>query len=283
MKLSDFLDVAEDDDMVEVYADDGATRPCETKLVDAFQVSDWVGGILDVCDEVAVYEDREVTGVATVKLDGCGDDAVVAMRVYVEQEEGDEDVRNQGVRNMEEVQVESGVPEVPDGLDRGDGRSRKGQGGGRAVEPGGGDQHDGHGHGQVKKVVGVLVHEHSVPELVIREIPEGRGRPANLVVLPGIEAPDTDELGGDDAIGFELASRVVAAIRKGDDVAKYSGRRNTMVCQLCDAADMLDDLRSKWDEEGGCELRPTTARALINDIMQRVTTVVAMLDAKWEG
>lgn len=150
MKLSDFLDVADDDDMVEVYADDGATRPCETKLVDAFQMSDWVGGVLDVVDELEVYLDREVTGVATVKLDGCGDDVVVAMRVYVEQEEGDEDVRNKGVRNMEEVQVEGGVPEVPDGLDRGDGRGREGQGGGRAVEPGGGDQHD--GHGQMKTI-----------------------------------------------------------------------------------------------------------------------------------
>ena len=150
MKLKDFLDVADDDDMVEVYADDGATRPCETKLVDAFQMSDWVGGVLDVVDELEVYLDREVTGVATVKLDGCGDDVVVAMRVYVEQEEGDEDVRNKGVRNMEEVQVEGGVPEVPDGLDSGDGRGREGQGGGRAVEPGGGDQHD--GHGQMKTI-----------------------------------------------------------------------------------------------------------------------------------
>lgn len=220
MKLKDFLDVADDDDMVEVYADDGATRPCELKLVDSFQVSDYVGGILDVCDEVEAYENREVTGVATVKLDGCGDDTVVGIRVYVEQKEGDEDVRNQGVRKVDEVQDEGGVPEVPDGVDRGDGRGREGQGGGRTVEPGCRDQHD--GHGQVKKVVGVRVHEHSVPELVIQEIPDGGGHPANVVVLPGIEAPDTEKLGGDDAIGYDLAERVVRACRAAEGLGNPS-------------------------------------------------------------
>lgn len=150
MKLRDFLDVADDDDVVEVYADDGVTRPCGMKLVDGFQMSDWVGGIPDVTDELEVYLDREVTCVATVELDGCGDDGAVAMRVYVEQKEGDEDVRNQGIRNVEEVQVEDGVPGVPDGMDRGDGRIREGQGGGRTGKPGGGDQHD--GHGQMKTI-----------------------------------------------------------------------------------------------------------------------------------
>lgn len=145
MKLSDFLDVADDDDMVEVYADDGATRPCEMKLVDAFLMSDWLGLIPDVGDKLEAYLDREVTGVATVRLDVCGDDVVIAMRVYVEQKKGDEDVRNKGVRKMGDLRVEGGVPEVPDGLDREYGRGREGQGGGRAVEPGGGDQHDGHG------------------------------------------------------------------------------------------------------------------------------------------
>lgn len=93
MKLSDFLDVVDDDDMVEVYADDGVTRPCELKLVDTFNVSDWLGGIPDVMDELEVYLDREVTNVAVLRLDKCGDNEVVAMRVYVEQKEGDENVR----------------------------------------------------------------------------------------------------------------------------------------------------------------------------------------------
>lgn len=151
MKLSDFLGVADDADMVEMYADDGMTRPCETKLVHAFRVSDWICGIPDVRDELEIYLDREVTCVTPVKLDGCGDDVVIALRVYVESKKGDEDVRDKGVRKVEDLQVEGGVPEVPDGLDRGDGRGREGQGGGRAVEPGGGDQHD--GHGQMKTVM----------------------------------------------------------------------------------------------------------------------------------
>lgn len=266
MKLSDFLDVADDDDMVEVYADDGATRPCDTKLVDAFQMSDWVEGVLDVVDELEVYLDREVTGVATVKLDGCGDDVVVAMRVYVEQEEGDEDVRNKGVRNMKEVQVEGGVPEVPDGLDSGDGRGREGQGGGRAVEPGGGDQPD--GHGQVKKVVGVLVHEHSVPELVIREIPEGHGRPANLVVLPGIEAPDTDELGGDDAIGFDLAGRLVSACVAAKELKSSS--RFAMCEHLGFAYAVLCDLVMLVGASSTDTVSEESVEALIRTAIDRV-------------
>ena len=92
MKLNEFLDIADDDDMVEVYADDGKTRPCELKLVSVFNVSDWVGGIPDVMDELMLYLNREVTCVATVKLDLPEDGEVVALRVYVEQEEGDENV-----------------------------------------------------------------------------------------------------------------------------------------------------------------------------------------------
>jgi hypothetical protein len=103
MKLSDFLDVVDDDDMVEVYADDGVTRPCKIKLVDTFNVSDWLGVIPDVVDDLEVYLDREVTNVAVVRLDKCRDDEVVAMRVYVEQKEGDKDVRNQDVRKVEEA------------------------------------------------------------------------------------------------------------------------------------------------------------------------------------
>jgi hypothetical protein len=155
MKLKDFLDVADDDDMVEVYADDGATRPCEMKLVDAFQMSDWVGGILDVQDELEVYLDREVTGVATVKLDGCGDDVVVGIRVYVEQKEGDEDVRDQGVRKVVPVQDGEKVPEVPDGLDRGNGGVGAGEGREGAREPGEGDMPD--GHGQMKTILDMEV------------------------------------------------------------------------------------------------------------------------------
>lgn len=94
MKLKDFLDVVDDDDMVEVYADDGATRPCTIKLVDAFNVSDWLGVIPDVVDKLEAYLDREVMCIATVKPDGCEDDEVVVMRVYVEQEKGDEDVQD---------------------------------------------------------------------------------------------------------------------------------------------------------------------------------------------
>lgn len=107
MKLSDFLDVVDDDDVVEVYADDGKTRPCKLELVNAFNVSDWLGVIPDVVDKLEAYLDREVTSVATVKLDVCEDDEVVAIRVYVEQKKGDEDVRNKGVRAVEEFQVKT--------------------------------------------------------------------------------------------------------------------------------------------------------------------------------
>ena len=92
MTLDEFLDIADDDDMVEVYADDGKTRPCELKLVSVFNVSDWVGGISDVMDNLLLYLNREVTCVATVKLNVPEDGEIVALRVYVEQEEGDEDV-----------------------------------------------------------------------------------------------------------------------------------------------------------------------------------------------
>ena len=92
MKLNEFLDIVDDDDLVEVYADDGATRPCKLKLVDVFNVSDWVGSIPDVVDSLLLYLNREVTCVATVKLDVPEDGEVVALRVYVEQEEGDERV-----------------------------------------------------------------------------------------------------------------------------------------------------------------------------------------------
>lgn len=95
MKLNEFLDIADDDDMVEVYADDGVTRPCKIKLVDVFNVSDWVGGIPDVMDGLMLYLNREVTCVATVKLDVPEDGEIVAMRVYVEQEEGDENVQDE--------------------------------------------------------------------------------------------------------------------------------------------------------------------------------------------
>lgn len=103
MKLNEFLDIADDDDMIEVYADDGATRPCKLKLVNVFNVSDWVGGISDVVDELMLYLNREVTCVATVKLDVPEDGEIVAMRVYVEQEEGDE-----AMLEAEEDQDESG-------------------------------------------------------------------------------------------------------------------------------------------------------------------------------
>ena len=90
MKLIDFFVFVDDDAMVEVYADDGATRPCEVKLVDAFQMSDWwTGAIADVHADPDLYLNREVTCVAPVKLDGCGNGVVVGLRVYVEQKEGD--------------------------------------------------------------------------------------------------------------------------------------------------------------------------------------------------
>ena len=92
MKLNEFLDIADDDDLVEVYADDGKTRPCKLKLVSVFNISDWCGGDSEVLDNLLFYLNREVTCVATVKLDVPEDGEVVAMRVYVEQEEGDEDV-----------------------------------------------------------------------------------------------------------------------------------------------------------------------------------------------
>ena len=100
MKLRELLDIVDDDDMVEVYADDGVTRPCQMKLVNAFQMSDWrFGEPSDIRGKLEYYLNREVTGIATVKLYGCGDDMVVAMRVYIEQKEGDKDVLEQGVRD----------------------------------------------------------------------------------------------------------------------------------------------------------------------------------------
>ena len=94
MKLSDFLDVFDDGDMIEVYADDGVTRPCKIKLVDAFNISDWVEGSLDVADkQLEVCLDRKVTGATVVRLDRRGDDEVIVVRICVEQKEGDEDVR----------------------------------------------------------------------------------------------------------------------------------------------------------------------------------------------
>lgn len=266
MKLRDFLDVADEDDMVEVYADDGVIRPCEMKLVDAFQMSDWIGGDLDVGDELEVYLDREVTGVATVKLDGCGDDVVVAMRIYIKQKEGDKDVRNQGIRNVEEVQNGGGVPEVPDGLDRGNGRGREGQGGGRAVESGGGNQHD--GHGQVKKVVGVLVHDHSVPELVIREIPEGHDHPTDLVVLPGIEAPDTDKLGGDGPIGTNLAFKLVRACLAAKELNSYN--RYAMCEHLRFAHAILCDLVTLVGSRAANTVSGESVEALVRTAIDRV-------------
>lgn len=234
MKLSDFLDVADDDDMVEVYADDGVTRPCEVKLVDAFQVSDWVGGTLDVRDELEVYLNREVTGVATAMLDGRGRDGAVAMRVYVEQKEGDGD------------------------------------------KPG--------GHGRVKtskspskdpprKVVGIRVHEHSVPELVIYEVPEGHGTPANLVVLPGVEAPDTDELGGDDdAIGFELAGRIVSQCVKAEEA---KSRSHAAMCEhLSHAYFVLCDLVTLVGASATETVSEESVEALIRAAIDRV---------KWAG
>lgn len=266
MKLNDFLDIADDDDMVEVYADDGMTRPCKIKLVDAFNVSDWVGHYPDVMDELLIYLDREVTCVATVKLDVCEDDEVVAMRVYVEQKEGDEDVRNQDVRKVEDVQDGDGVPGVPDIMDCGDGGVREGQGNERAVEPGGRGQHD--ELGQVKKVVGVRVHEHSVPELVIQEIPEGHGSPANVVVLPGIEAPDTDELGGDDAIGFDLAGRLVIACLAAKEFKSYS--RSAMCEHLGFAHAILCDLVTLVGASATDTVSEESVEALIRTAINRV-------------
>jgi hypothetical protein len=123
MKLIDFLNVANEDDMIEVYADDGATRPCELKLVDDFYVSEWVIESPVLLDELEDYMDREVTSVATVMLDKPGSDKVVAMRVYVKHKEGDKDVRD-----VEEAQYS-----------------------GRAIGPESGVKHD--GHGQVKTVI----------------------------------------------------------------------------------------------------------------------------------
>ena len=55
MKLNEFLDIADDDDLVEVYADDEKTRPCKLKLVSVFNVSDWCGGDSEVLDNLLLY------------------------------------------------------------------------------------------------------------------------------------------------------------------------------------------------------------------------------------
>lgn len=93
MKLNDFLDIVDTDDMIEVYTKDGTTRPREKKLVNAFYVAEVDLELPDTTNELEGYLDREVTGVTVVRLDSHGDDEVVAMRVYVEQKEGDENVR----------------------------------------------------------------------------------------------------------------------------------------------------------------------------------------------
>ena len=238
MKLWELLDIVDYDDMVEVYADDGVTRPCQMKLVNAFQMSDWgFGEPSGIRGKLVYYLNREVTGIATVKLYGCGDDMVVAMRVYVEQKEGDKDVLEQGVRDS----------------------------GGCAVKPGDGNQHD--GHGQVKKVVGVLVHDHSVPELVIREIPEGHGIPNNLVVLPGIDAPDTDVF-GDDTIGSALAGRLVSAC----DAAKAlkSFNRSAMCEHLGFTHAILCDLVKLVGASATDTVSEESVEALIRTAIDRV-------------
>lgn len=240
MKLRELLDIVDYDDMVEVYADDGITRPCQMKLVNAFQMSDWgFGEPSDIRGKLEYYLNREVTGIATVKLYGCVDDMVVAMRVYIEQKEGDKDVLEQGVRDS----------------------------GGCAVKPGDGNQHDGHGHGQVKKVVGVLVHDHSVPELVIREIPEGHGIPNNLVVLPGIDAPDTDGF-GDDTIGLALAGRLVSAC----DAAKAlkSFNRSAMCEHLGFTHAILCDLVKLVGASATDTVSEESVEALIRTAIDRV-------------
>ena len=234
MKLRELLDIVDYDDMVEVYADDGMTRPCQMKLVNAFQMSDWgFGEPSDIRGKLEYYLNREVTGIATVKLYGCGDDMVVAMRVYVEQKEGDKDVLEQG--------------------------------GGCAVKPGGENQHD--VHGQVKKVVGVLVHDHSVPELVIREIPEGHDIPNNLVVLPGIDAPDTDGF-GDDTIGLALAGRLVSACDAAKELKSFN--RSAMCEHLGFTHAILCDLVNLVGASATDTVSEESVEALIRTAIDRV-------------
>lgn len=100
MKLNDFLDVVDTDDMIEVYTKDGTTRPREVKLVNAFYVAEVDLELPDTTNELEAYLDREVTGVTVVRLDRRGGDEIVAMRVYVEHKEGDENVQDE-----EEAQI----------------------------------------------------------------------------------------------------------------------------------------------------------------------------------
>lgn len=94
MKLNDFLDVVDADDMIEVYTKDKTTRPRELKLVNAFYVSEVDLELPDTIGELGDYLDREVTNAVVVRLDSRGGSDIVCLRVYVEWKEGDENVQD---------------------------------------------------------------------------------------------------------------------------------------------------------------------------------------------
>lgn len=114
MKLNDFLDVVDADDMIEVYMKDKTTRPRELKLVNAFYVSEVDLELPDTINELRDYLDREVTNAVVVRLDSRGGNEIVVLRVYVEWKEGDEGVRDQDVRKRGKDQDE-GVGDKQDG------------------------------------------------------------------------------------------------------------------------------------------------------------------------